>query len=547
MQNIVELKEEEYFENENKIYEKELSLNFKYFNVFWFDPNNTHDFDYFKKSFENVRFLKAYDIETIVNFFNKESSIEEWIIILPGSKSEELMSKIHEKEIIKAFFIFCYKPELYKDLSKNYKKIYCVTKDPTILYKKIIEFNRDYLVPYFNFKDNDNENKKIYKFDLKVNNLESKNKFALQSIKREINDLSKSLEKNKNKYNIFCMKTYYYLKNEISFKEFEETIKDENVVFYKYVENMKFEEKDKIKKILKFVKNITLISFYFNSYPYLYNLCSYQEVKNLIKDDITPKDYMKLYDKCVYNISNNLYDKLMKNESILNEKESLKQIQIFAILFTFFGLSRHRHKDFIEFYQIINFYRDIDFCLKFLIFYFYLIFNDRKNKFMNDLFAALNLCDCRTTRTFLEYANSRLKTLKLALKPEEQKDLDDCLTIKDFIVVGSDNFHKKIKNIEKDMIINSIKYLKFNDISNYIKNKNLIDCRRKEIRCRITFFYYLIINLDEFCENYNKICLISSEFGITFIIILYIENENKILFDKKILTIMGVITILWKI
>jgi len=277
--NVVELKEEEYFENENKIYEKELSLNFKYFNVFWFDPNNTHDFDYFKKSFENVRFLKAHDIETIVNFFNKESSIEEWIIILPGSKSEELMSKIHEKEIIKAFFIFCYKPELYKDLSKNYKKIYCVTKDPTILYKKIIEFNRDYLVPYFNFKDNDNENKKIYKFDLKVNNLESKNKFALQSIKREINDLSKSLEKNKNKYNIFCMKTYYYLKNEISFKEFEETIKDENVVFYKYVENMKFEEKDKIKKILKFVKNITLISFYFNSYPYLYNLCSYQEVK----------------------------------------------------------------------------------------------------------------------------------------------------------------------------------------------------------------------------------------------------------------------------
>ena len=66
---------------------------------------------------------------------------------------------------------------------------------------------------------------------------------------------------------------------------------------------------------------------------------------------------------------------------------------------------------------------------------------------MNDLFAALNLADGRTTKIFLEYSNSSLKTLKCTLKPEDQKNLDDCLRIKDFIVVGNDNFHKKIKNI----------------------------------------------------------------------------------------------------
>ena len=348
--NIIKLKEEKNYNIYDR-YEKELSLNFKYFNVFWFDPNNTHDFDYFKKSFQNVRFLKANDAESIVNFFNKESSIEEWIIILPGSKSEELMSKIHEKESIKAFFIFCFKPESYKDLAIKYKKVYCIIKEPDILYSKIIEINKDYLVPIFNYIDNDNDKVK-YNFDLNTNNLQSNNRFALQSIKREINDLLKSLEKNKNKYNIFCMKTYNYLKSENSFNEFEETIKDENVVFYKYVENMKFEEKDRIKKILQFVKNITLISLYFSSYPYLYNLFSYKEIKNIIKDDITPKNYMDLYNKCVYDISNNLCEKLMRNESILNEKESLKQIQIFAIIFTIYGLSRHRNKDFKEFYQI---------------------------------------------------------------------------------------------------------------------------------------------------------------------------------------------------
>ena len=46
--------------NENEfpqgtIYEKELIENFKYFNIFWYDPNNSNDFAYFKNSFQNVR------------------------------------------------------------------------------------------------------------------------------------------------------------------------------------------------------------------------------------------------------------------------------------------------------------------------------------------------------------------------------------------------------------------------------------------------------------------------------------------------------------
>ena len=30
------------------IYEKELRTNFKYFNIFWYDPNKTKDFDFLK-------------------------------------------------------------------------------------------------------------------------------------------------------------------------------------------------------------------------------------------------------------------------------------------------------------------------------------------------------------------------------------------------------------------------------------------------------------------------------------------------------------------
>ena len=225
----------------------------------------------------------------------------------------------------------------------------------------------------------------------------------------------------------------------------------------------------------------------------------------------------------------------MNNKSILEEKEDLKEIQKFAILFTFFGLSRHRHKDFIEFYQIINLCRDIDFCLKLLIFYIYLVFNDGKNIFMNDLYQALNLCDLRINKIFIEYSNNCLINAKSSLKEEDQKNLDESLAIKDFLIIGDKKFQQTIKNIEKDIEINSIKYLKIDGISNYIINKNNIDSLKDEINGRVTFLYYLIIKIEEYIQNYDKIMLLSAELGISFIILIYIENEDKILLNKNLL------------
>ena len=512
------------------VYEKELNLNFKYFNIFWFDPNKSHDFDIYQKCFEKVQFYKAFDLESIIKFFQKESSIEEWIIITPGSKGEEIIKKLQENKSIKAFFIFCNNPEKYEELSKKYEKIKIITNKHEELTKKSIDFNKDYSIPIFKYDEN--EVKKKCDFDFNFGGLKSKNNFALQSVLRESNELIKAINKNQNKYNIFCMKTLKYFKEEKCLKDFEETIKDENVVFYKYVENIKLEEKERLKKIINFVKNITLISLYFNKYPYIYNLFSYNEILELLKDNITPKNYMDLYNKSVYNISENLYEKLNRGQSIIREKEYLKQIQTFSILFTFFGLLRHRHKDFIDFYQIINFYRDIDFCLKFLIFYIYLVFNDKKNIFMNDLYSAINVSEFRINKIFLEYANVRLKTFKLSLRPEEQKTLDESLTIKDFIVIGDNNFNKKIKGIENDINYKTIKYLKIDEISNYIMTKNDFDCENEKENCIVTFFYYIIIKAEDFLENYGKIILLSAELGLSFIVIVFIENENKILFNK---------------
>ena len=531
--------EEEEEEEENLFpkgtqYEKDLNSNFKYFNIFWYNPNKSNDYKLFKKCFENVQFYQAFDIEAIINFFEKLSSLEEWIIITPGAGGEKMISKLHDNPSIKAFIIFCGKPKLHKEWSKKYEKIKCITNDPILLTEQFINLNKDYKIPVFNYNDSNNKMKIKIDFDLHFTNLKSKNTFSLNSILRENEDAMKSINKNVNKYNIFCMKTFHYLKNQDKcFDDFIESIKDEKAIFYRFIKNIKINETERIKKIIKFVKNITLISLYFSQYPYLFQLLSYDEINYLLNDQITPKNYMELYNERVYDISEKLNEKLMNNKSILDNIDDLKQIQIFAIIFSYYGLSRNRYKDFIEFYQIINMYRDMDFSLKFLLYYIYLIFKGGKNIFMNDLYCAFNTSDFRTSRIFLSYANNKLKNYKTLLNEKDQKIIDETLTIKDFIIVGDNNFHNKIKQIEKKKInFNSIKYLKLNEISKYIKEKNKTDSEKEDDNNKITFFYYLIIKLDEFHKNFDKILLLSAEFGLTFIAIIYIENENSILFNK---------------
>ena len=504
------------------LFEKELNLNFKYFNIFWYDPNKSNDFDNFKKCFENVQVYKGFDIESTIKFFQKESSLEEWIVISP--EVEELISKLHDNTSIKAFFIYSLTPGLEEDWTKKYIKIKCITGELEVLTKKLIEINKDYFIPNFKY---DEEKKKKIDFDLnQINKLKSGNKFALRAVLRENNDLIKAINRNKNKYNIFCMKTIHYLKNENCVNLFKETKGNENAVFYHFTENIKLDDIERLTKIITFVRNITLISLYFSSYPYIFNLFSYKEVHNLINNDITPKNYIQLYNEKAYLISEKLYKKLMNSESIINDKEDLKCIQTFAILFSFYAVSINKNKEFIDFYQINNFYRDIDFCLKYLVYYFYLVYKNGNNIFANDLISALNECDYRK-KIFNEYESSCLKTYKPTLKPEELSDLNKSLTIKDFLVVGGRRFSNKIRNIEKDINFKTIKYLKIDDISNYIKEKNIIDVKKKEF---VTYFYYLIISLNKFKKNFEKIFLLSNQLGVTFYVIIYIKDD--ILFNK---------------
>jgi hypothetical protein len=78
-----------------------------------------------------------------------------------------------------------------------------------------------------------------------------------------------------------------------------------------------------------------------------------------------------------------------------------------------------------------------------------------------------------------------------------------------------------------------MKYLIIEEIYNYINKKNDEDKKKEKDKNLQVFFYYLIIQHEEFQKNIEKIILLSAELGITFIVFLYNENKDKnIIFHK---------------
>ena len=524
-------------------YEKELMSNFKYFNVFWYDPNNNNDYDIFKNSFQNVRFVKGNNLESAINFFQKESSSDEWIIVTPGSKGEELIKQLEQNKCINAFFVYCWNTELHKNWTKNIKKVKCLTSDPDILKQKFIELNKNYIFPIFRYDNMDiniNKSKDAFDFLLNLKDIDSENEYALNSVKREIKILANNINKSKNKYNNFCMKAIHYLETKNCINDYRQPVPDENSILYHYVKFFKSLKDEQIGNLLKFMKNNILLSLYFNQYKYILNLFCYEEVKTLFKPETSSQELGKREQKAI-SIIDTLIKKIMDKQSIIKEKNNLKEIQKYYITFIFNNFILANKKLAINFYQIINFLRDFDFCLKIYIYYNFIKLNNKNYNFFENIFPVI-FSDERVSNFFV-YLDDGENT-PIEISEENKKKIEKSLAIKDFLIIGNKKFQDKIKSIETKLKAKSLKYLKVEEISNYIKTKNEEDKLR-------AYFYYIIINFEEMKNNFEKLILISAKFGITFIIILYIENydidnsfiEKKYISNSTMISIILVYTI----
>ena len=222
----------------------------------------------------------------------------------------------------------------------------------------------------------------------------------------------------------------------------------------------------------------------------------------LLKYGITPNQYQSREGK-VFSIIEKLGQKLMKNECILDDKKELREIQIYSIYFLMNRLiaNNKNYIYMINFYQIINFFRDIDFCLKLLVFCIYSNFNNKNHIFIDELHSSLFASDIRYT-IYNGYGNNLVNHYN-ELNVEDQKKINDSLSIKDFIIIGNKQFQEsiktienKIKAIENKIKAKSLQYLQIEQISNYIKEKNKKDIIKDNKL--IVYFYYLIIRFEEF-------------------------------------------------
>ena len=467
-------------------YEKELSSKFRYFDVFWYNPNQTNDFDNFRKCFERVRYHIHHELETVKKFFMNES-LTKWIVITPGSKGEELIRNLENFECIKAFFVFCGNIKFHENWTKKVKKVVCLTSNPEILCQKLIEFNKNFAFPNFiykskeNISSNTNEIKYEKLFDL----------FSLQS--KKIIDIKKQANI---KYLNFCKNSIEYLNSE------------------------KFEEEHGFESLMPLINNLTALSMVFDQYPFLLHLLSLEEVKKLLQRKI-PIIFINEILNTMLQISEELCYKILNKENIIDEKNDLKILQIILIdsYCYFFNFSNLLDISLINnYYHITNYFMDIDFCLKIFLLTIYTKLNTKSHNFYSELLFCLMTCDQRVNFLNLYLENS----IKPKIFNEKLRNvINDTLTIKDFIILGDKRFHDKIKVIEKNIKSNSFQYLNIGQIRNYFKQ------RKKDKGSQIVpYYYFLVIRFEEYKENFENLLMLTFFTGITFFVFLYIENEN---------------------
>ena len=503
-------------------YEEELSSNFTYFNVYWYDPNNANDFELFEKCFKNVQFYKGKKINSLINFFKTES-ISEWIVVTPGSKGKDLIEKLEKFDCIKAFFIYCYDVKLNESWAKNIKKVSCITSSPEILCQKFIEINENYIIPKFNYKG-----KSIEDINL---NLNEENPEEISNINSSfLKDTIRCTNLKKNKYNNLCIKLFNYLNSDEVEKDLKETIEAGNSALNLILNHLQgmgsigninladFDLKHTlIESNIKNTKNLIFLSLYFSKCLYLLNYLSFHEVIEIFKttENIDVNAQAKLFLN-----SESLCDKIKENKCIIEEKESIREIQI-SIIQLLASILKSANVDInniIKYYQIINFFRDVDFCLKLMILNIISNFNSKNHNFISETNLCLVACEYRY---FIYSLYSKQIELENKFTEKEQKKIYETLTIKDFIIIGDENFHNKIKNIEKNIKANSLNYINMEKLPKFLDDK-----RPKKGKKLSTFFYFLIIRLEEFHKNFENIFTMYLKYGLTFLVFLYAENDK---------------------
>ena len=506
-----------------------LKTKFKYFNIYWFDPNNSNDFDELKNNIDSVSVETGSTIDSIVEFFNNYSDFDEWIVISTGKLGNELISKIHNKKMIHAFLIYCQHPEYHVNWAKNFPKIKGICCKPVELYQKLLEINKGYEIPEFKYdEDIVKQMKNIY---INMNEVKSENKSVEKYLKRDVNEVVENVKLFDNKYTKTLIKLKKYFIDEK--KKFIEILKSVKIKMYKELFNLSNNERptdDQYEMVYKFLNNLSLISFYFSKCPFDFECLSTSIIISQIGISKSTNDISKefaLAYKNTITISSQIKEGIF---NLKNEMDKINEIMIFIfhILIKREGILNGSTKN----YKLINLFKDADLMLK-LFLYLFFVQISKKDKSKSFLFDK-DFCNSLSPNSgFIFYITfNRINSFdedEYVISKEDGLKVSENNEFKNVLVIGDNEIQKIVKNLENQLKINSINYLSFND---NIREK--INNFKEQIEKDYWIHgFILILNEDDLLKYYTKLIVISAELSIYLDIFVYIKNPDNYLCNNS--------------
>jgi len=496
------------------ILEEKMLQKFNIFDIIWYSPKDSEKLENWK-AFTNINVRKISDEMEFIQAA-QQSYLFNSIIIATGPFAEKTIPLMDEKILeYSIIFIYCKNPDYYKKWSEKYESITSICEHPEQIFENLLKITNLFDMPLFSYEIistkefNFNYYDGIYNFELKLNN----DYFSLK-----LDDYEK-----------FCVKTFHHFKlcSEGNKNIFGKFIIDSNIImklfngdnFLVYSEGYIFY------KILAFdLYGLNLISLYFSKLPYLFGVLSYEEIETLLKRKEENTYYYEQYRKLSNNLKYLIDILNNKNESILNEIIHLKFIQSFIIIYIK-KITKFRYEldndDFSKYPVVIKYLMDIDFCFRYFFFQIYEYYRDPtyKIKCRN----ALDKLDRRIPifYTYCSFKFHKQIALKYASEDEFNK-MTDTLIVKNFIVIGNENFHEKIKAIEKEFNDIKLVYLYITQLRNYLVQKNKHSIYRN-------FSYIFIIDDEDAEKNFKELYSIKDDFALDLLLMVYIRDKDTLI------------------
>ena len=515
--------------------EEEMIRKFNAFDIFWFAPDDAENLENWI-AFTNINVTRSSDINQFIQLAVK-SRYYNLIIISTGLFAKEAMPLISPDLLIPNIIIYCMNLDYHKKWSEKYKSIVQVFTHPVQIFDYLLKLqDSGYNIPLFTYKFNYKKEFNIYCYDL----------IDKEEWKSNQDNFSWKL----NNYEKFCLKALHDYR--LAYSDYDEIFLDfmdnSRVIYNMFYENFLtnynpiFLGAGGIGALVGaqlgtqkvFIHNfmvLTLISLYFSKLPFLFGFLNYSEIEYILNKQLELEELVQDYRGLPSHLII-LEEKLEKEKvSILDETIHLKYIQIFLIKYCkYFTKKIYDFDEFSKFPVMIKSLQDMDFCFKYFFFRTYGLFKDPTYKMR--VGGALDTIDKRIN-IFYKYSSLKYNK-KLALKyisEEELKVMNKTLIIKDFIIIGSEQFHNFIKTIEGYYnIYRKIVYLSMiTQIRDYLKSYN-----SEHVKYR-NFSYFIIIDSKSIEKNYQELFSIMHEFGLNIILIIYINDFETLLINKSIL------------